>query len=577
MTKVFKFEATTEEYLKRADAFLERRDFMNAADNYFRVYDMAGDNVRAMIGMGEVYRFTLDCDQSLIWYMRALATDDTVPEIYVGLARLFHDMGPDFFDSTVYYYKYALSKGAATYALIAACRRWERDGFEPIYEADSPHGINEALKFRRSDRYFKNGAICTAYQMMDRGKVPSNQFAESRRMLLRMDYDRFDYEKVLDTALSILEYAPNDFQARMYAAEAYHYLGKKKRCDEMYKGAVPNDFDAFPSDFGEFDDYIVAACVASKVGAHDDSVRYMQKIVEYLPYDRNALLRLAESYANVGDLSKARETIIDVLRLYPDDEAIKFYRDEIMNTRTRTKYILSDTIPDAAADKKESELFALTDECETAGMETVYEAALADDKLYGDFKWIFQEGDYERQIEMGAKLGCCRLFHPLLSKVLLQPLVEENIKYAIVRGMVRSSEKLTLKIACDSLLNTVYYVRPKGFNNTTLGAYECAFARLSQYCGGYEEELIDLFSRAAPLIEKMTESNGKLDVVALAAAICCKANIAHGGEDEELFARIFHCDKRKVRRYCSGRVIDLKSITSTKVNDPRRGYYGIRY
>lgn len=105
--------AQVEKMIKEADNAYENEAYFSAIDLYKQAYSKANsaeEKARLLFQIAESYRKTLDLNQQLIWYDKALKARYEDPIIYLHLAQAQHQLG-QFKDAIANYKKYKEAAG----------------------------------------------------------------------------------------------------------------------------------------------------------------------------------------------------------------------------------------------------------------------------------------------------------------------------------------------------------------------------------------------------------------------------------------------------------------------------------
>jgi peptidoglycan-associated lipoprotein len=97
-----------EVFIKQADNAFENEAYFGAIDLYKKAYskeNSADEKARLLYQIAECYRLTLDSEQEVIWYNKALKAQYDEPKAYLYLARAYHKQG-NFREAIEYYNLY---------------------------------------------------------------------------------------------------------------------------------------------------------------------------------------------------------------------------------------------------------------------------------------------------------------------------------------------------------------------------------------------------------------------------------------------------------------------------------------
>ncbi len=100
--------AQVERLVKEADNAFKNEAYYSAIDMYKKAYakePSADEKARMLYQIAESYRYTLDYEQQVIWYNKALKGEYKEPKAFLYLAQAYHHEG-DFGQATEYYNRY---------------------------------------------------------------------------------------------------------------------------------------------------------------------------------------------------------------------------------------------------------------------------------------------------------------------------------------------------------------------------------------------------------------------------------------------------------------------------------------
>lgn len=101
-----------EQLIKEADNAFANEAYFSAIDLYKKAYakeSSASEKARMLYQIAESYRYTLDYEQQVVWYNKALKAQYEAPEAFLYLAEAYHRQG-DFTQAVEYFDRYLAKK-----------------------------------------------------------------------------------------------------------------------------------------------------------------------------------------------------------------------------------------------------------------------------------------------------------------------------------------------------------------------------------------------------------------------------------------------------------------------------------
>ena len=563
MGKVLEFKQTAASLLSAGTTFFDRECYGDAIDCFYRAHLKDTKNERIMCSLGEAYLAINDPMQAASWYLRALNEDDGVEDVYTGLVRCYGDMGYDMREAAYYYFAMGKNHGIVTPDEIEYIGDLEDD-----YDADGDgrqsraDSVNDTVKFQRAQAFMRENALSAAYILFGSVSGSDSHYADARRMMMKIDYERGRYSDAAELADELLAENDCDTQALIYGAASYDRLGVHDKRDAYYERAeIDKDTSC--------DDMETLAQVAWYMSRYDDAIKIYRSIKNFLPYDRDILMQLAMCYANVGDKDSAKSYIIDVCRLYPDDLALKYYADRIDGLDGKADFEPLDTVPESEAIRREDELDDFM--VKHGSVSAATQAFKKSPEMTEYLEWLFQEGDRGLQMSIGGFLAQGKRWRPFCERQLISPYVNEQVKKKILLGMF-DCDPVEVGVTTSQLYRKIKYDPPEELWPFSLEVYSYTFVCLLFFGDGYLADLDDVYKQLNHKLFEMRCASPSWDIPALAAAICYRCNLTREKLSKSDCLEIFDCDRDKFEEYIDCELFDdvKKLRKSTRAKSKRR-------
>ncbi len=543
------------------DSFVKEERYGDAIDCYYRALKTARRNAdRLMSKIAYVYQLTGDGVQAINWYLRALNLNPQNRDVYPGLVHEFSQLGYEMRDTATYYYTLGKMRNIVTNSEIedlndmAESADDEDEDVEIVdrrgYTAEERliDDLNSGMRFERAGKYMKEHAAEAAYALFGSVDRKDAHYANARRMMMKIEYEKGDYQGAAMTAGDILKSNPTDEEALIYGAAANHALGNEKERDRCYKKVTLNSELSC-------EDLELLAKVAWSMGDLASAKKHLSSVQRYLPWDRNALLHLSLCCANLGEKEAAQKYIVDAMRLYPDDLTLKYYSDRIDGGDT--DFVMIDCVPDSEAERRED----LLDDwmAERSTVEAVTDGLKKDPKMREYLDWLFQEGDIGLQVDIARFLAQNRKWKDFLEDQLLMPDTPEELKKNILIEMFDTRAECTVSATTGNFFRRLTYSPPPVLNNAARDVYRYAYVMLAFYCDGFAPSLDEVTEKLNDSLKKLAPKDDK-DLLALAAAVCYLGNVTREGLKKADIMLLFGCDSRRFERYISSGALDKKGL-----------------
>ncbi len=519
------------DYLDAAENMAKKGEYQSALHYYFLARNM-GEDVNMEIA--DVYGAMGILHEAIRYYMRAYAKDNNNEEALNGLIYCYKDIDED---ASYYYLERAMS-------LMAEADLEEYD------EGDLDEMFAPEPLFTVHDRRDKSEILSVAFKKIENGEMD-----EARTILQSIDKDSYQYSDALLAIASIepeadgentislvnkaLEADPKNL--RGYLFKAAYYSHKKdennlKKCME----------DMYALDFKEEDDVYKAAMCLCNYNRYDLAEKYIERKLEFTPYDRIMLILLSAAKYMKGEKQKALKIAGKVCAIYPDDiETKEFIRRIFSEGSTNLPEEMLKLRSEWIGDIKN--LF-LEDSSDITSPESIMK-----------IKWLLQnDEDVYLQSAVCAFVTGMPEYDGLMNEILIDPFAQPIVKKQILLRRICDPKTKEVKFVISNVFRSLKVRHPRVEDNLKF-AYYYVFIALAVTELRFESELNSAFKKLSDKYKKCEdEKKRELSVNALAAIL---HNLAMGGEIKTSCV-YFDCEEADLQKAVN--MLDLKGVIDVR-------------
>lgn len=563
---VLKFKPTAQTMLNVAQDYIDAANYSMAVDCLYRAHLKNKKDCEIMIKLGETYCQIRDYPQSIVWFLRALNANAKNDRVYAGLMQSYIDWGYGMSSAPFYYYTLGVKNGAfKTEDIMNGV--YDDDLIAPDYDEEEDFPVkssksrlkyanlrlSNSMKYEAGKTFYEQEEYNAAYKALKDIPETSVRYIDAQRILMKIDVFRGHAKSATERAETILKQCPNDCAALINGAIAYGEKYELKKRDELFERFVAeNDADA--------DEAKKGAAVAISLKRYDVAVKYCNILKKTNPYSRSILLKLALLHANVGNKAKAKNSIIEAYRLYPDDLALKYYAQKIEEMKEAADFEITDGVPEEEAKRREDILDKWLLEKATIGAVT---AGLKADATMSEYlDWLFAEGDLDFQGDVAIFLAQSSKWKKYLETLLINPNVNSGLKKDILISMFDNFYDCKVAVTTGQIYQKIYYNPPVGLCPLADKTYRAAFVNLAFISDGYVRNLNKALSALNPALDLLSKQETEPDVQALAAVITYRCGIIAGSFKKKECLRLFECSEENFNRYLKS--LDISGIEFNK-------------
>ncbi len=487
------------DYHTAAEKMAKKGEYQSALHYYFLERNM-GEDVNMEIA--DVYGAMGILHEAIRYYMRAYAKDNSNEDALNGLIYCYKDIDED----------------ASYYYLERAMSLMGENDFEEYDEADLDEMFAPEPMFTVHDRRDKSEILNLAFKRIENGNID-----EARTLLQTIDKDSYQYSDALLAIASIEPEADGDVviglvdkaleadprNLRGYLFKAAYYSHKKdednlKKCME----------DIYALDFREEEDVYKAAMCLCNYNRYDLAEKYIERKLEFTPYDRIMLILLSAAQYMKGEKQKALKIAGKVCAIYPDDiETKEFIRrifsEESADLPEEMVKLRSEWIGDI------KKLF-LEDSGDITSPENIMK-----------IKWLLQsDEDIYLQSAVCAFVTGMPEYDSFMNEILIDPFAQPIVKKQILLRRICDPKTKIVKFVISNVFRSIKVRHPRVEDNLKF-AYYYVFIALAVTELRFESELNSAFKKLSDKYKKCEdEKKHELSVNVLASIL---HNLAMGG------------------------------------------------
>lgn len=554
MSKVIRLKLDTTYYFDRALEKADESDFPACLDNLYKALSLDSDNIVIRLEIASTYADMGLLSVALKEYYKLLADYDSIDEVYIGIMNCF--MKQDRINEAVYYLNLGIKNGALDESEEIIDVGGAGDEPEKRFKVVDPRDNYDLVQFAK--KLMLSGENDYARQMLEPIDETSRQYIEATNYLSLIAMSDGDGERCLAYAEKVLEKEPENVYALASAVMALDMLG---RTEDRDKAVAYLD----SLDLTEIRDLTKAAVCMQNIHNGVLAAKYYERAIAVLPYDRVTNLCCALAESNLGNKARAKELIVRLIKIYPDDTVVRYYAREINRAEGATAFDIMPAIPREEHDRRVEEIqswLALR-----ANIHAVTEALKTDEYMRELIMWVFQSDEVSLQAGIGGFLAQDEEWQLFIRELLIDPDFHYRAKKECLQQFLKYSEYKSFSLVLSDVLLYFYPKIPKNVYSVTLeDAYWSVYATLSFVDYAFDKKLNAAFRKLVSLMsepefrEKYADAVDGLDAETLGAVLAHRAKINPIFDKPNDCCEVFGCQLTDFEAYAEM----LDSVKKTK-------------
>ncbi len=527
MTKSLQVDLSFGRLMQTAEKLVDARDYLGALKILNKNAELNGDDGYAHLLYAQIFDDIGLFERSINEWFKFLASGDfddpeDLNEAYEGLAVGFMNVGNEQFSA--YYYGKLLNQTPDLDAdlradIMESFLSREENPLKFVYPpeiADCSAIISDGIEYMKNNEFKK---AVKEFEKVDR----RNKSYATARNYIAMSYiidDKTD--KAEEVCNELLAIKPDDVHALTTLVAVKTEQNKREESRQLAQRLLELDISS-P------DDLFKIATVCCENGMHEDAFNLLCKLESKIPFDSSVLYFKAIAAFNCGKYDKCFAAFDKLLAVNPDAVTAKYYREA-----ARIAVESGDTAPMSyfyrlPHKERESSVKILA----AIGSLTASQVAKAFDEVdVSDcVRWCFDESEGAGSSELrflGAMCAAKGRLDGLVSDILLNAFVEDDLKVRVLSVIGERNEDTTVHAVFCNVLKTVSFVR-LNLGRAKRRQFVAAYAYLTSHFALLDGALGKKFARAAEKLYGTLEEEERLYAVGkrseLAAAIFLAAKV----------------------------------------------------
>lgn len=454
MGKIVKLGFDADSYLESARRKYDDGRLIDAIADYHTVIEYDPENKTAYIEMAHAYE-DIGCDDAAEkTFMKMIGADRKWDEGYIGMmvhcllngddrmAKYYLDQGKKYgaFDDSDEVDDYTEMVNEAGRIADEHAYKEGRGGFSLVKDGtDETLFLAQALLFGGEYDFAQ-----TVFEGVDKD---SKYYDQARMGLIHVLYMQGKYDECIVRCDDLLKKNPESMPLLIEKMLACYDSG---RFDEAYE--VGDRLDAL--DLKSKRDVQALAVAFMQAQDDDYAAKYHEKMLEFLPYDRDSLLVIAQAEYNLGMRAEAREDAMVLRKLYPEDPAVAFYARHIVLGDVK-EFTLSYDIPEEELEKREKRVSAKIRRLGT--IDAVEKELDKDARFLEEVKCLLREKHNPVGTEVAKFLCRSGKWRPYIRSLLLDTSISVGTKCSMIEAYLNYSDDKSYEVGTG---NAVLFFDP---------------------------------------------------------------------------------------------------------------------
>lgn len=452
MAKILRMFTGSKGFLESARRKGDEGRTIDAISDYYASLKANPNNVAAIRELAEAFEEIGCMDQAKRTYKRLLVRRRGTSAAYDGLIACAVALGD--VNVAEYYYRLGTESGALNEKNFPADEYFDADyGDDALAPDREPVSPRFRICESESERAISlahglaiSGETDMAVNLYESVDARSQRYDEARAGIIFTLCSAGRFEDCVNECDAYLKRRKKkDSRYRSILATKMLALSSLGRNDEFED--VADELDALGAD--ESSDVIALATAYVRSGHDYYTLKYFEKLLTLKPYDRDALLIVAQAEFNLGMSEEAEEDMVTLQKLYPGDAAATYYAKLIKRGGDeRVNFAME--LPDEAFAELEngvrSRMVALSD------LDEVEKALVSDPDFERELFEIFNNRESFLLVSAAQFLCQSDRWRPFVRDRLLEPDLSLTAKRSILSAYLRCSTDDEFEIAIGDLI-----------------------------------------------------------------------------------------------------------------------------
>lgn len=528
-------------YYDKAMSKYDSGDLVGCLDLLFtarRLLNAPGsdDDLALTLEIADTYADMGLLDEANKYYLRLTPFNYELADIYYSLIRNYIIMGEP--ELAVYYLNLGIDIGLLD----------SEDGFAPeeIEALINPPKEKLRLVDNCGDEYLMQVArqlasSCDtefAKQMLSNISPRSKNYATAANYLAIIEISGGNIEEGIKWCDSVLENDPSNVNALTAKIIGCKYKGSEAEVEELTQRLLEIDIkDSFS--LGK-----VAMCMA-EIGNNKLTAVFCERSLKESPFEQSIMLLCALAQWNTGNRDRAKELMVTLCSVYPEDYTAKYYARLLSDECREEPFALTVTIDKCEEDERERVLSAQIDGAKNPDdfIDKYEENELLEEYVH----WALTEGDDRIAVKVGSFIARTPRGFALARQTLLLPHASIALKKELLIRLFSTGRVFKLSTVINGRLLLFRSNLPKVTRRADfVEAYWQLFGALAFIEDDFEKKLNACYKK---VFEALCSLSDKLDSKAIAAVIAYKSQINKIFSRETYCCEVFDCEKKDFMLY----------------------------
>ena len=524
-----KFKTDADTYFDLAEDALDAGDYINAV-HYFYIAHKKGGGTDALFFLGETYSDMGEYEEALNYLFLALDSRPDCPDINNAIANCFLSMNDE--DTALFYSWTGMSVDSYNELMFERDNGFYKESQNKIRLLEK----NDQMLIDIAAKLLSAGDRKYAKELLQTIKPESEDFLKACNLLIMIALE----DKKADEALEIIQIALGQnkeqkkesgvfLEFRCWAIVAYYMQKDKENKDRAIEIVESTNLDYHASR--------AAVYSYAKINDYKRIGRHIENVLKDDAFNKNMRVMLSVSHHLGGDNVRAKEEIVAVSKLFPNDIAIKEIALAI--AQKRKGLILA-----ALIDKKTTgDWIDDIEEGLTLISKGRYEDVPEKDDFRKKIEWAFQSRLNSLIAHAALVLASIKEFRLFLLTKLIDYELETASKKVILYSLLVSNMVGKFGIVIDGFYQKIGFKRLKTENRAIYRAYCKTFATLVFMENGFENRLFNAVKKIEQRFLELDigENDDMLAALLFSMSIKNKLPLSHS-------AFIFSCDEKELTK-----------------------------
>lgn len=449
-SKIKKLIYDADFFFERANERVDKCDYISAIHEYFRSLCLEPFNSWTMTEIGNCYRELLLYDSAIEWYKRALAYNKKCYTAAVGAVMCYVGIGK--LDIATKYLDYCdgddvaeMLQNIGDYYPPPEENRQEKSGFRLV------SAVNSQKNMLTAKRHLVSGDFDSCAEYLEKIGPGSAEYCEAQYYLAFVYCEKNAIDKALAVSDEMLKVCPDNAKTYIVRIAVCHRLEMESEVNaavEVLKVIKPDNF---------VDAMGIAICLCD-LEMYEIAARFYEYACDIVPYWINARISLAITYNNIGKTVEAKDIMVMLCKVYPDDCTCRYYAHLIYESKGE-KINVKNSFQTVASNEYFGKLFEVIND-----MDSLYEIEErydSDDQFFLAVGSLFSSNAFDAIRSAARAFAPSEKLRPLLRQILVRGDVPLSLKSECLGWLLTFDRKREFALLVNDAVEFYRPVAPK--------------------------------------------------------------------------------------------------------------------